>query len=312
VRQWHLIGGGEPLYHPDKVLPIMELIKEYRMYGYLNTNGTLFTSQMIEKLVRIKWDYIKFSLHAASPAEHDYLTNNPGAFTRCVNALKQFRYWKNKLHTDKPCIEIGPVLNSMNFNKLEDLISLAKKLGAQEFRPQSLIVHTPKGARLKLRAEHRHELLRQIEKVKAFADAHGICTNIEDFRDFDIIEKSNEMTEVIRAYSHAYSYDKGNQCSRTFLYNLCLEPWYHLTIHANGKAGVCGFTDIHECDDIHGKTLKEVWFGEALNRIRAQISAGQLPEYCNKCVSVLVLYNKNLREELLKLANTHPVGASYT
>ncbi len=40
VKEWHICGGGEPLFEKEKALDLMELMKKDGARGELITNGT--------------------------------------------------------------------------------------------------------------------------------------------------------------------------------------------------------------------------------------------------------------------------------
>ena len=61
VKEWHICGGGEPLYFIEKAKSVMNKIKENGKHGEIITNGTMFTENMIKELVELGWDKIIFS-----------------------------------------------------------------------------------------------------------------------------------------------------------------------------------------------------------------------------------------------------------
>jgi len=67
----------------------------------------------------------------------------------------------------------------------------------------------------------------------------------------------------------------------------CHQPWEKLTIWANG--------DVSPCCTFHGKnvivgnveteTLKDIWHGDKINNIRAQLASGNLNPVCRVCLT---------------------------
>ena len=93
VKEIRVIGGGEPLMRKD-TFEIMKDIKKYGMFGYICTNGTLFTEKMIKTLVAIGWDHIKISLHAPNKKLHNILTQG-NSFERVKKNIKEIHVCKN-------------------------------------------------------------------------------------------------------------------------------------------------------------------------------------------------------------------------
>ncbi|MBN2054398.1 radical SAM protein [bacterium] len=293
VIEWHLIGGGEPL--AAAVTPtLMSAIKQHGMYGYLNTNGQLFSHDLVRNLVKLRWDYIKISLHGHDAASHDHMTGVPGSFDRVIAALAWFQEEKRAHGAVLPRLEIGPVLNRLNFQHLPALVELAAGFGVAEFRPQAMTVYTLDCEALRLRNSDQEELNRRVEEVAVFAERHGMVTNINDFRRFELVSESNRMDKVIMA-------DEAAADTHPFLLVPCYEPFYHLTIHSWGRVGICGFTSMDKCLPLAGKSLADIWYGPEFQAVRRDMLAGRLQDYCSHCVSVLVTQNESIRAQLRPL-----------
>jgi len=65
VVEWRLIGGGDSLCRPNVTIGLIERIKREKMYGYICTNGSLFTDDSIRLAVSSEWDHVKFQLRVA-------------------------------------------------------------------------------------------------------------------------------------------------------------------------------------------------------------------------------------------------------
>ncbi len=68
----------------------------------------------------------------------------------------------------------------------------------------------------------------------------------------------------------------------------CALFWYMLAINSNGKVSVCNVDWDYSgvVGDIHNQTIKEIWNGENIKRIRRAHLGGiwNCPEVCGKCV----------------------------
>lgn len=288
TREIRIIGGGEPLMRKD-IFEVMKEVKKYGMFGYICTNGTLFSEDMVKALVAIGWDHVKISLHGPNKKIQDSLSQKK-SFEKAVKNIKDFVKWKKRLKTEKPKIEIGLVLNRMNFRKVIQMAKLAKKLNVQAFFVEPITVYTKKGKGLKLRKEEVEEF-KEIAR-KAYSFANGLETNLNQFFSSELIEKTGEMTEEIKKLV------KSNR--KDFISISCYEPWWRIGIRVDGWTCPCGFLDQSTTENVRNRSLKEIWYGKYFEDRRRQLLQKEMPNYCRKCCTTLVQFNQIIREELSK------------
>jgi MoaA/NifB/PqqE/SkfB family radical SAM enzyme len=288
IKEVRIIGGGEPLLRKD-TFEIMKEVKKYRMFGYICTNGTLFSEKMIEKLVRIGWDHVKISLHGPDKKTQDFLVQGK-SFEKVIKNIKSFVEWKEKLKTEKPKLEIGLVLNKINFKKVPSMIKLAKNLNVQAFFIEPITVYTKKGRELKL-SKKEAEKFKEIAK-NAYKLANGLETNLQQFFSSELIEKTGKMVEKIKKLV------KGKR--KDFLSAPCFEPWWRMGIRVDGWVCPCGFLDQNTTENVRKKSLEEIWFGEYFEKRRRELLSKTMPDYCKKCCTTLVQYNQIIRDQLEK------------
>jgi MoaA/NifB/PqqE/SkfB family radical SAM enzyme len=289
VKEIRIIGGGEPLFRKD-TLEVMKEVKKYGMFGYICTNGTPFSDDKIKTLVAIGWDHIKISLHGSNKKTQDYLAQEE-SFEKVIKNIKSFVRWKIKLKTKKPKLEIGFVLNRKNFRKVPSMVKLAKKLNVQVFFIEPVTTYTKKGKELKLKKREVEEF-KEIAK-KAYFLARNLETNLQQFFSPELIEKTGNMIEEIKKNIKD---DK-----RNFLSVPCYEPWWRMGIRVDGWICPCGFLDQNTTENIRQKSLKEIWFGEYFKTRRKQLLYEEMPKYCERCCTTLLLSNHLIRDELSKL-----------
>jgi MoaA/NifB/PqqE/SkfB family radical SAM enzyme len=288
IREIRIIGGGEPLLRKE-TFEIMKEVKENGMFGYICTNGTLFSEEMIEKLVKIGWDHVKISLHGPDKKTQDFLAQGK-SFEKITKNIKSFVKWKKKLKTEKPKMEIGLVLNKTNFRKVPLMVKFAKKLKVQSFFVEPITVYTEKGKELKLNKKEAEEF-KEIAK-KAYGLTNGLETNLQQFFSPELIEKTGRMIEEIKRLVKSERKD--------FLSVPCFEPWWRMGIRVDGWVCPCGFLDQSTTENIREKSLKEIWFGEYFEKRRKELLSKNMPDYCKKCCVTLVQYNQIIREQLKK------------
>ena len=88
--EWLISGGGEPMMRPKLTLELMRIIKSNGAEGRLITNGTIWKRKWAEELVKLHWDHIMFSVHAADSKTEDLLTATKGSFNLAIKNIAMF------------------------------------------------------------------------------------------------------------------------------------------------------------------------------------------------------------------------------
>ncbi len=278
VRSWNIAGISEPMCKPDLLLSVMETLKAYDIFGELTTNGTLWTEEAIKRTIRMNWDSICISIDAPNAELHDFLVDGKGAFSKAIRTIKLFNEYRKKFLSKNPSITINFVINKLNYEKLPEMVLLAKELGAEALFAEPMVVYTEEGEKLRLNKEEIKKLPTIIKKTRELAKQYNIlatitCLDPDKKFQGELIQKTSDIREVL--IKDAKKNKKG------ILRIPCYYPWFYLMIRADGSAVHCGeYTEGEE--SISNKTLSEVWYGEKFNRIREQFSKN-LPAYCKMC-----------------------------
>lgn len=135
------ISGGEPLLHPN-LLDMIEFSKnkglEVRVYScgmnYIDNKFVGFDEKIFLRLKNVEIERIIFSMHGMEE-EHNYITDNEKAYKCLLETIENCK--KANLS-----FEIHTVPMSNNYEKLEEIVENAKKLGAKKV---SLLRLVPQG-----------------------------------------------------------------------------------------------------------------------------------------------------------------------
>ena len=288
VKEWIVSGGGEPLVRREVTLEAMALMKRYGMWGQLTTNGALFREADVEHVVRIGWDQVQFSMDGPDPETHDYLRNVPGTFDRATRNARRFSEYKKKLKSNLPYLGFNNVLCRLNYNKMSEMIELAKDVGYQLVYFEPIYGGYLETERLTLNEEEERDLAEHAARAKKLADKLGIHTNADRYAQrTELMDKSSFEKVVLR---------ETEVDANPYLSAPCYQPWYLMGIKGCGLSGCCSTFEVGE--RILDKTLQEVWFGDLFNKLRGEMLSRKLPEYCAKCSVVVVMDNKEIREKL--------------
>ena len=281
VREWHIAGGGEPMFLPERTVPVMEKIKEHGMLGIITTNGTLWTEEIVKKTVKIGWDRIHFSIDGPDELTHDFLRGRIGTFRRVVRTLELFNKYKKIYKSEKPMLCMNTVLSVMNYDKLPELVKFAHKMKIQYMFVEPLIVYSEFGRILKLKEEHLKIFPKFLEEAIKLAKKYGIDNNfagIDRNLEEELIEKSSRMHEVVKK-----DVERMKEEGRDWIYTIpCYKPWFHMTIKCDGRTTSCD-VPLEGGDNVKGKSLKEVWFGPYFETLRKELKQGRIPTFCSQC-----------------------------
>lgn len=284
VKSVEITGGGEPLLRKD-ILNIMIEVKKQGLYGELITNGTLFTRDLIKKIVDVGWDRVVFSMDAPDAETNDFLRGLEGVFEKTVNSIKTFNSVKKEMNRNKPEICIHMVLCNKNYNKIADMFEFAHELDCNNLFIEPIVLlalETEAGKELMITDEHKKQLLLELERAKDTASKYQFKTNVDKL-ELKFIESANKMDEMILEETE----DKIP----------CYYPWYQMIIRPWGVVGPCCMFD-NVGDNVKEKSLEEIWFGEHFSKIRKKLKGGSLPKYCFKCNPGQVQENTKIRRVL--------------
>ena len=295
VKHCHLLGGGELMVRKDITLSIMRLVKKYGMYGSMVTNGTLFTDDDVQEIVKMEWDYITFSLDGADSETHDYLRGKKGAFKKTIETIKNFQKWKKILNMKKPKMVLNTVLTNKNYNKLIGILELAHKFEINDTVLLPLVFLTEECEHLKLNKNDEIKFKKSIPRLQQIAKRYGIVDNYRSLMDEEIIEKSFEVGEIIEK-------DMKKETNE-LLAMPCFSPYVYISVRPNGVVHPCPMTPDDNIENIREKNLKEIWYGKYFQHFRDTLRDGKLSPWCQRCCGANVLDTRNLRELCQNLIN---------
>lgn len=302
VREWHIAGGGEPMFLPEMTLPVMRRIKSWDMLGIITTNGTLWKDSYIENVVKMGWDRIHFSIDGPNAEVHDFLRNVPGTFDKVMKAIDKFNKLKKKYRTDRPMLNMNMVLSRKNYQLLPEMVKLAKKKRIEFIFVDPLIVYSEIGAKLKMRREDIVKFPKFLEEAKALAEKFKINNNfsgLENNLQAELIEKSSRMNEVVKEDVERAEKINASKFLQTFLTVPCYKPWFHMTIKCDGRTTSCD-VPVGGGDSIKNKSLKEVWYGPYFQQLRKKLESHKIPDFCAQCNPSHATQRRKMRLEIIK------------
>ncbi|MGC8805312.1 MAG: radical SAM protein, partial [Candidatus Ratteibacteria bacterium] len=145
-------AGGEPLMDPA-FWKLAEIGKKTGLYMSINTNGTLITKQVAERLKDIGFAYYGVSLDGASSEVHDSFRGVSGAFERAIQGIKNLI---EVGEADKVCISF--TVTRENKSEIKKMMELRDQLGIRKVVFYNYIPCGRAGFENDLTATEREEL----------------------------------------------------------------------------------------------------------------------------------------------------------
>jgi len=288
VRRIEIHGEGEPLCKPG-IIKIIQRIKKHNIRASMTTNCTLFTEEKIRDMVRMDFDIIAVSLDGPNAKIHDHLRGVKGTFNRVVKNLTIFKKYKEKMKKDKPEIILVPFLNKFNYNLLEEMIILGKKLEVKlvNFKPLML---NEKSEKLRFTKKQLEELSTYAEEAYETAKEIGMETNVETFVDKNLVKNQTDVSKMIQL----------KRKKNTLFSITCFRPFYQIDINPNGIIFLCHQTSENQesKENICNTTLTEFWYGAKAKSFRDAMKRGKIPEICKHCCGGYTLDDWTLKYEL--------------
>ncbi len=291
VKEWLISGGGEPMLRTKPCLNVMKRIKTHGMFGDIITNGTFLNEENIKDLIRVGWDRIRFSLNADRKEIHDSMVKLEGSYDKIIENARLINRYKKLYRNKVPELGFNTVITSKNYMRIPHLIKLLKKLNGSLLNFQTLILYEKSDKNYALSREQQEDLKRYISEGIRLAGRYGIHTNLQDYTNSELVDSSNKVAKMDTIMR--------KEKKKGFLNTHCYEPWYLMTIRANGIVGSCRlFGDSGE--KLHDKSLRNVWFGNYFTKARKKQVGMDIPDFCKNCGVNEMVENRRIRDELNK------------
>ncbi|MBN2142449.1 radical SAM protein [Candidatus Woesearchaeota archaeon] len=299
-----LMGGGEPLFRRDTAEKMIRKIKEAALQGWLTTNGTMFTPDLIRHMVESGWDKITFSIDGHDEELGDFLRPPKGNFQKATDAVRLFTKIKNELGAKKPELTFSTVISKHNVDVLDKITLLACDCGVQRitFEPIKILAENCKSMTLDFEKEHE-KVIAALSKANELALKKGITTNADSLLSSpELIKYSGKVMDNLQPATQALDAD------HALLKTPCLEPWFHIFLDPYGVARPCCIS-ANMNENVNESSLQDIWFGKTFRFYRKAILSGKYPPECNNCSANMICFSREIQDlvrESLKSLPTKP------
>ncbi len=253
--------GGEPLFHP-RIEDLIDVVKKRGLRLTVETNGTLCTREIAEKIASVDNAFVSVSLDAANPEIHEWIRGKKGCFAETLTGIRNLT--GAGLHP-----QIIMTLMKRNPGEMERVVRLAESLKAGSVK-FNVLQPTARGERMFAEGQ-----------AVDIADLIALGKWVEeDLSKTTILPLYYDQPPAFRSLESMFNPQSGLGCHTCGIFTI-------LGVLAGGSYALCGI----------GETVPEMVFGNAardslrdvwenspvLNDIRSGLPA-RLEGVCAECL----------------------------
>lgn len=264
----NVVGGGEPLVHPE-CPEIMTDIKRRGWRGSVITNGTLLKESTAKRLVDIRWNLTRVSVHAGDADTYQKI-QGVDRFEAMRSNLKTFDRLRREAGAEREChLDIFHVVQHENIPHIERLFTIAEEVGADYIEFDKIIPYD------KEKVLSADELRQAQEALISCARDSKVPCNIHQI--VPELHVEEECAVERKAFVPA------KKCSVGFDQTF---------IRATGEVMACCFSD-EILGNVREQPFFEIWRGTKYREFRSRMINGKFAGYCitNRCTLPDVLHN---------------------
>jgi SynChlorMet cassette radical SAM/SPASM protein ScmF len=254
------LTGGEPLLHPQ-IHDIVEFLRSEGIGISIETNGVLLTPELAAAIAAGIRPRISVSLDGVDASTHEWVRGVDGCFEQAVEGIK------NAVAAGIRT-EVIMTLMRHNAGQIEEMVSLAEKLGASALK-FNILQPVERGQKL-----HEAGQALDIETI----DRMG-CHIERDLQPQTRLKLIFSRPIAFRSLSHVLD-GKGTGCAICGIKGI-------LGVLADGSYALCGIGE-HVPDLVFGHAPEDhlalVWHNASLLRQLREGLPGKLEGICGECV----------------------------
>lgn len=301
VKEWIFGGGGELMLRRKIVIECCERIRSHGMNGTIQSNGTVWSDEHIDRLIDIQWKNMQISLDGPT-AELNESIRVENNFEMTYDFLQRIQKRKKERGSLYPLVNVVSVVTNVNFDKMKMFVDLSHEL---ELAPGvitcvDLIVYGENDKVYELSPEQRKRLPDEMEKAIAYADKMGVPNNYFHF--MNVIRDLGGDPDAMDLFNHPETVVS----SKT----MCFEPFLHCVIVPEGNAGPCCTWHDLTSENIREHSLEEIWHGPYLQNVRKNILQGTAPDFCKECMPTRIQDNRNIQAQFSHIEQLNAISKS--
>jgi radical SAM protein with 4Fe4S-binding SPASM domain len=284
-----VLSGGEPLTNRN-LGTLIERIKKQKMAVSIDSNGVLLDKETVQYLRELGVDSIELSLDSVDAESHDHFRGLDGAFQKTLCAIQL-------------CSEAGifttvaTTATKLNFAQSDELISLARSLGAQRVVFFDLIP-AGRGRDIQDLRLSRMEHLQLMSLVRHECSTEGseVFTELPQYVVYSSTANGDSVSDdtttalSIERFTVSSFFDcagHGNLYRRFAAYlGGCPAGRIYCNIQPNGDVTPCMFMpDYPVAGNLRNQSFQDIWNSPTFQALRDRAS---LEGKCRECRFAIV------------------------
>ena len=265
VQSVDVTGIGEPFCNKD-FLDIVRHAKSQGLYVVFSTNGNLFTEDIMQELIDIQVDQIRFSLDAATKKTHEDIRRGSD-FTRVTGAIALLSRMVVQAGKSKPQRHISYTISHENLDEAPLIVNLARELGVGGVTFLDLIVF-------------QGGVYDTTARIDVASEGHMA-------RIGEQIREAAEQTGVEVTTGQGLSMDRPPRM-------ICMRPWMNAYVNVQGDLYPCCLvtqrnedTDKHKFGNLFVDRFDDIWNSTAYQTLREEMAHPTVvPQMCVGCKMV--------------------------
>ncbi len=290
VKKWIFKGDGEPLLIKDRLISLMQYIKDHMAHGTLQTNGTMFTPSNVTDIVTMAWDRIEICMPSSAEDNYFQIVQTEKAYEHIINGIDMITDIKDELGTDKPVIDIFLPITPKTYDNIGDMLKWAKTKDINRVRaePPSAL----SSAELELIKLDTNELNLLKNHIPSY---HSLARSLNI--KFDIIPINEEFTPKLGKKRKKDERNKSKDSDLSFPSNeldsetlFCLEPYLKMVFRPRLGIGPCPISRYEQdnknylsANELAENDLDDLWKAPLFTYLRENAKTGFVDFYCNNC-----------------------------
>jgi MoaA/NifB/PqqE/SkfB family radical SAM enzyme len=271
-------GGGEPLLRRRLMIELAALVKAAGAYGNVVTNGTHLHAQVRAAFIETGWDDVSISLDGPDAATHDRIRTKPGTFERIMANVDALNAEKAAAGKTKPALTFHCVLTTLNWDKMEAFVALAKDKKARRLELDSLSPRYESARFLEMDAVSTEAFLGRLPSYIKALEAAGLDHNFGDFKRAEIVQRKADGLYARKGVP-------------------CYYPFYQASITpAGGIVPCCYAEETHTSKtNLRFVDFKTAWLEGDARAYRDGMKTGAMMPFCKDCTFMYAENNAKLR-----------------
>jgi len=250
----HLSGQGEPFLNKD-LFKMINYANKKGIIVNLNTNATLFTEEVIEKICHVEIGEIAISTESTDEKEYEKIRKG-AKFDAVIEGIKRLNIALKK-NRKKTIVSLAITLLKENVNELPKFINFASELGIKKIISQTI--------------QGKENYLNNYDKK-----ARG---NLVSKSSDQLKENLTKARKIAKERRIEFIFDEEKSPG-------CIWPWRSIYISWNGNiTSCCKILDYNK--DGMGNILKEdfwkIWNGKKYQEFRRLLRERKAPLPCKGC-----------------------------